>query len=101
VWFHELSVTYTAYENGILPESGGLNSQPALYPSLMGFMSLAISRENDRKREEMEKGRKGAKGKSATEEYLAENPTVKAQPSPDSPAAVPGLFGPRNVISRR
>jgi hypothetical protein len=99
VWFHELSINYTAYENGILPESGGLNAQPALYPSLMGFMSVAINGENDKKRADMEKGRKGGTN-SATENYLENNPTAATNVSPDSPAAVPGLFAPRNIIGR-
>jgi hypothetical protein len=65
----------------------------------MGFMSVAVNGENDRKRAEAEKGRKSGTT-SVTENYLENNPTTSTQVSPDSPAAVPGLFAPRNIIGR-
>jgi len=66
----------------------------------MGFMSVAVNGETERKREAMEKGRSGS-GQSATEAYLDSNPTAPTNAHPDSPAAVPGLFAPRNVIGSR
>lgn len=123
MFWSDLVLTYNAYEKGILPEPGGLGSQPLKFLPMMALISSRTKAESEAERERAQDGSSRGK-RSLTEEYLEQslghddplsaadlgqwdskipprkNP-AKDGVSPDGHAAVPGLVKPRSGIGRR
>lgn len=124
LFWSDLVLTYNAYEKGILPEPGGLGSQPLKFLPMMALISSRTNAESEAERERMQDDSGGRGKRSLTEEYLEQswrhddpltavdlgggdsgtplhkNPTRDGV-SPDGHAAVPGLIKPRAGIGRR
>jgi len=124
LFWSDLVLTYNAYEKGILPEPGGLGSQPIKFLPMMALISSRTNAESEAERERMQGDSSGGGKRSLTEEYLEQmwghddpltavdlgkddskvlspkNP-IRDGISPDGHAAVPGLIKPRTGIGRR
>ena len=125
-FWSDLVLTYNAYDKGILPEPGGLGSQPLKYMAMMALVNSRTSEESRLERDRSDKDRTDKGKRSITEQYLdnvegANDPLAMADPtfdeaqpqifkrknptragvSPDGHAAVPGLVKPRAGIGRK